>query len=66
MACATADGFLTVYPRGDRAFVSGLDDVPGQTVANAVVTAVSANGTVCFYSQTPIDLLADVNGWFTA
>jgi hypothetical protein len=33
-------------------------------VANAVIAPVSAQGEVCFYSQSPTHLLADVNGWF--
>ncbi len=35
----------------------------GQTVANAVITPVSADGTVCFYSSAEVDLVVDVNGW---
>ena len=38
----------------------------GQTVANAVITPVSATGTVCFFSQNLTDLVVDVNGWFTS
>ncbi|MCU1389385.1 MAG: multifunctional nuclease/2,3-cyclic-nucleotide, partial [Ilumatobacteraceae bacterium] len=63
---ATVKGFLTVYPCGDRTLVSSLNYVPGQIATNAVVTPVSATGTVCFYSQNPVDILADVNGWFAS
>ncbi len=35
----------------------------GQTVANAVIAPVSADGTVCFYSSAEVDLVVDVNGW---
>ena len=38
--------------------------VAGQTVSNAVVAPVSANGTICFYSHAPTDLIVDINGWF--
>jgi hypothetical protein len=57
-------GFVTVYPCGSRPNASSLNYTAGQTVPNAVVTAVSAQGEVCFYSQSPTHLLADVNGWF--
>ena len=58
-----AAGFITVYPCGTRAFVSSLNYVAGQTVANAVIAPVSATGTVCFYSSVATDLVVDINGW---
>lgn len=61
---ATADGFVTVYPCGQRGEVSSVNFAAGQTVANAVISRVSASGEVCFYSNTPVDVIADVNGWF--
>jgi hypothetical protein len=36
----------------------------GDNVANAVVAPVSVTGTVCLYSSTPTDIVADINGWF--
>jgi hypothetical protein len=57
-------GFVTVYPCGDRPGASSLNFVTGQTVPNAVVAPVSANGEVCFYANADTHLLADVNGWF--
>ena len=59
-------GYVTVFPCGVRPLASSLNYVPGQTVANAVIAPVSAQGEVCFYSQSPTHLLADVNGWFAA
>jgi titin len=61
-----AAGYVTVYPCGSRPNASSLNYTAGQTIPNAVVTAVSAQGEVCFYSQSPTHLLADVNGWFAA
>jgi hypothetical protein len=29
-------------------------------------TGVSASGDVCFYSSVPVDLVVDINGWFSA
>jgi hypothetical protein len=37
----------------------------GQTVANAVIAPVSADGHVCFFSNVPTDVIVDVNGWFS-
>jgi len=59
-------GFVTVYPCGDRPVASNLNFTPGQTVPNSVITPVSANGEVCFFSNVNTHLLADVNGWFAS
>ena len=61
---ATVPGFVTVYPCGQRSEVSSVNFAAGQTVANAVITRVSEAGEVCFFSNTPVDVVADVNGWF--
>jgi hypothetical protein len=55
-----------VYPCGSKPNASSLNYVAGQTVPNAVIAPVSAQGDVCFYSQAPVHLLADVNGWFAS
>jgi Fibronectin type III domain len=57
-------GFVTVYPCGDRPLASNINYLAGQTVANSVITPLSASGEVCFFSSADADLLADVNGWF--
>jgi hypothetical protein len=58
-----ASGFVTVYACGTREAVSSVNYVAGQTVANAVISPVSATGTVCFYSSAPTDIVVDINGW---
>jgi hypothetical protein len=63
---AEGDGFITVYPCGERKVVSSLNYVAGQTVPNAVIAPVSPAGTVCFFAMKPTHLLADVNGWFAS
>jgi hypothetical protein len=63
---STAAGFITVYACGARGDVSSVNFPAGKTVANAVITPVSASGTVCFYSYSPTDIIVDVNGWFAA
>ncbi|MCB1002226.1 MAG: 5'-nucleotidase C-terminal domain-containing protein [Acidimicrobiales bacterium] len=61
---AEGNAFVTVYPCGDRKLVSNLNVSTGETLANAVVAPVSATGTVCFYANAPVDVIADVGGWF--
>jgi hypothetical protein len=59
-----AGGFITVYPCGTRDFVSNVNFEAGQTVSNAVIATVSADGNVCFFSSATADLVVDINGWF--
>jgi len=63
---AAGSGFLTVYPCGTPNTVSNLNFLTGVTVANAVITPVSATGTVCFAASADTDVVVDVNGWFYA
>ena len=44
--------------------VSNLNAFPGDTIANLVVAPVGADGAVCLYVLNPLDLIADVSGWF--
>jgi hypothetical protein len=60
-----ASGYVTVYPCGSRQEVSNLNYTSGRTVANAVIARVSAADTICIYAQTPIDIIIDINGWFS-
>lgn len=59
-------GFVTVFPCGDLPLASNLNYVAGQIVPNAALAPLSADGTVCFFSQADTDLVADINGWFGA
>ena len=60
-------GFLTIYPGpcspGARPLASSLNYVAGQTVANAVVTALGANGSVCVFSLVGAEVILDATGW---
>jgi alpha-tubulin suppressor-like RCC1 family protein len=58
------DGFVTVYPCGERPLASSLNYVAGQTIPNAVIAPVSDSGDMCFFSSQKTDLIVDVNGWF--
>ena len=59
-----AEGFVTVYPCDSRPDASNLNYVLNQTVPNAVIAPVSADGEVCFYTYAETHLIADVNGYF--
>ena len=61
-----AGGFITVYPCGTRDFVSNVNYAAGQTVSNAVIATMSADGNVCFFASATTDLVVDVSGWFSA
>ena len=66
VTATNADGaaFVTVYPCGTRQQVSTLNVAAGETIAATAVAPVSATGTVCFFANAPVDLVADVTGWF--
>jgi hypothetical protein len=61
-------GFLTVYPcdedRPEPAASVNYDG--GDVRPNAVLTKLSATGTVCIYTLRATDLVVDVNGAFAA
>jgi hypothetical protein len=63
---ADSGGFVTVYPCGTRPDASNLNFVNGQTVPNAVIAPLSADGKVCFYVYGKAHLLGDVSAYFTA
>ncbi len=67
---ATAAGtgsYVVAWPTGaTRPFASNLNVVAGQTVPNRVVAKVSSGGKVSLYNAAgSVNLVADVNGWFT-
>ena len=62
---ASVPGFVTVFPCGTRPPVSNVNFAAGDTVPNAVIAPVSASGSICFFANTPVDLVVDINGWFS-
>ncbi|MFT7392616.1 MAG: hypothetical protein ACI83Y_000274, partial [Candidatus Azotimanducaceae bacterium] len=64
---ADGAGFLTVYPcdqtRPDPA--ASVNYNGGDVRPNAVLTKLSATGTVCIYTLRATDIVVDVNGAFT-
>ncbi|CAB4810665.1 unannotated protein [freshwater metagenome] len=59
---ASGTGYVTVYPCGSRPEISSLNFNAGDTVPNAVVARLSDSGTLCFYSNVAVDIIADING----
>ena len=59
-------GYITVYPCGDRPNASNLNFISGQTLANSVITPMSANGDVCLYVYGIANLVVDVSGYVPA
>jgi hypothetical protein len=61
---ARSQGFLTVHPGGSgRPTASNLNYQAGDTVANAVIAPVGADGGVCVFTSAATDLVVDVVGW---
>ncbi len=63
----TAPGYMTVFAAGSaRPQTSNLNFVPGLTVPNRVIAKVGTGGQVSLFNvQGTLDLVVDVNGWFT-
>jgi hypothetical protein len=60
-------GFITVYPCGAALpTASNLNYVAGQTVPNAVISKLSAAGTVCLFASAATHLIVDITGYFAA
>jgi hypothetical protein len=61
---ARQPGFVTLFPGGlDRPTASNLNYAAGDTIANAAVTRVGADGEVCVFTSGATDLVVDVVGW---
>lgn len=57
-------GFVTVYPCGAIPTASNLNYTAAKTVPNAVISKLSAAGTVCLYNSGATHLIVDVAGYF--
>lgn len=56
-------GYVSVFPTGKpKPLASNLNYVTGQTVANAVVVPVGADGEISFFTTTTTHLVVDVVG----
>ncbi|MBB4946313.1 hypothetical protein F4556_001848 [Kitasatospora gansuensis] len=66
---AKASGHVTVHPGGTpRPNASNLNFASGRIVPNAVIVKTGGDGTVTLYngSSAPVDLLVDLQGYYTA
>lgn len=65
-APTAASSYLTVWPTGAaRPTTSNLNVVRGQTVPNAVISKVGADGTVSIYNDSgSVHVAVDIVGWF--
>ena len=64
---AAGPGYATVYPcGGDPPTASNLNYGTGTTIANAAITKLSGDGTVCIFTQQATHLLADVTAYFAS
>jgi hypothetical protein len=63
----TLPGFVTAWPAGQpRPLASNLNvEQSGQTIANLVMVPLSADGKVALFSQSALDLVADLEGYVT-
>ena len=63
----SAAGYVTVYPCGaNPPLASNVNVVQGSTVAVMVVAKIGADGKVCIFTQSPAQLVADVDGYLPA
>jgi hypothetical protein len=62
-----AAGYLTAYPCGDTMpVVSNVNFGVGETIAGAAYVPIGAGGTVCLFTNTPVDVVVDLTGTFSA
>ena len=61
-----AGGYVTVYPCGVRPDSSNVNFIQGQTVPNAVIAPVSADGDICIYVYGKAHILVDTAGYFSS
>ena len=58
-----ANGFFTLYPCGTpKPLASSMNFTKGTTLANTVITKLSAAGTVCVYTSATTNIVIDVSG----
>jgi outer membrane protein assembly factor BamB len=62
----TDHGYLTVFPSGTvRPLASSINFAPGETISNAVVAKVGANGSIDIFNPAgTTHVVVDIEGWF--
>ncbi|MEM9038650.1 MAG: heparinase II/III family protein [Actinomycetota bacterium] len=62
----SGNGFATLFACDTgQPTASTVNYVPGGTVANASAVGLSADGSVCLYSSSPVDFALDATGYLT-
>ena len=61
-----AAGFITAYACGATPFAANVNFSTGVTGSNLAIVPVSADGTVCFFANQPVDIVVDLDGWFAS
>jgi hypothetical protein len=62
----TVDAYIAAFPCGSIPSTSSLNPAASQVTPNLVMAQVSSAGTVCFFTNTAIDLVVDVVGYVSA
>jgi Cysteine-rich secretory protein family len=58
------EGFVTVYPcDAPRPLAAAMNPHPGEIRSNLVVSPLSSDGRVCFFSSGDVDLVVDATGY---
>jgi hypothetical protein len=60
-----APGYLTAWPCGPRPATSSLNYVAETASANGAQLPLSASGQLCVYASSDVDVIVDVNGWWS-
>lgn len=62
---AMSNGFVTVWPCADtKPLASSVNYTAGEDIPNTVIAAPDQYGKMCLDSSTPVNLIADLSGWF--
>ena len=59
----TVDAYIAAFPCGSIPSTSSLNPAASRVTPNLVMAQVSPAGTVCFFTNTDIDLVVDVVGY---
>jgi hypothetical protein len=62
---ATAPGFITAWPCGDRPNTSNVNYDVDAAISNGAQLPLSANGQLCVYTLSQAHVIIDVNGWWS-
>ena len=66
VTASTGAGYWTAWPSGTRRPVaSTLNTNSGDTIANATIIPIAADGTISIYTQSGGHVIVDVTGWIT-